>query len=123
VTDFARGELWWATLDPIVGSEQGGRRPVLVPQNDAVSSFTRTVIAIPLTTNLRRSQLPSAVFVPSAGTGLQSDSVALCHQARVLDKSRLHQRIGMLPDDLLHQVEYAVLFTLGILPPTNRTPG
>jgi len=123
VTDVTRGELWWASLDPIVGSEQGGRRPVLVLQNDAVSSFTTTVIAIPLTTNLRRSQLPSAVFVPSAGTGLQSDSVALCHQARVLDKSRLHGRIGMLPDDLLRQVEYAVLFTLGILQPTKGISG
>jgi mRNA interferase MazF len=109
-----RGELWWASLDPIVGSEQGGRRPALVLQNDDVSLFTTTVIAIPLTTNLRRSQLPSAVFVPSAGTGLPSDSVVLCHQARVLDKSRLHARIGVLPADLLHQVEYALLFTLGI---------
>jgi mRNA interferase MazF len=111
---FLRGELWWASLDPVVGSEQRGRRPVLVLQNDDVSLFTTTVIAIPLTTNLRRSQLPSAVFVPSAGTGLPSDSVVLCHQTRVLDKSRLHARIGVLPADLLHQVEYAVLFTLGI---------
>ena len=110
-----RGELWWASLDPIVGSEQAGRRPVLILQNDAISSFTPTVIAIPLTTKLRRSQLPSAVFVPSAGTGLPSDSVVLCHQTRVLDKSRLQGRIGTLPADLLHEVEYAVLFTLGIL--------
>jgi len=114
-----RGELWWASLDPIVGSEQGGRRPILVLQNDAISSFTTTVIAIPLTTSLRRAQLPSAVFVPAAGAGLPSDSVVLCHQARVLDKARLHGRIGVLPADLLHQVEYAVLFTLGILQPLS----
>jgi mRNA interferase MazF len=109
-----RGELWWASLDPIVGSEQGGHRPILVLQTDAISSFTTTVIAIPITTNLRRSQLPSAVFVSSVAAGLPSDSVVLCHQMRVLDKSRLHRRIGMLPADLLHQVEYALLFTLGI---------
>jgi len=88
-------------------------------QNDAISSFTTTVVAIPLTTNFRRSQLPSSVFVPSAGTGLPSDSVALCHQARVLDKTRLHGRIGTLPTDLLRQIEYAVLFTLGILQPPS----
>jgi len=111
--------VWWASLDPIVGSEQGGRRPILVFQNDAVSSFTTTVVAIPLTTTLRRSQLPSAVFVPSAGTGLPSDSVALCHQIRVLDKSRLHGRIGTLPVDLMRQIEYSVLFTLGIVQPTS----
>ena len=114
-----RGELWWASLDPIVGSEQGGRRPILVLQNDAVSSFTTTVVAIPLTTSLRRSQLPSAVFVPSAGTGLPADSVVLCHQVRVLDKSRLHGRIGTLPDDLLRQVEYSILFTFGIIHPPS----
>jgi mRNA interferase MazF len=111
--------VWWASLDPIVGSEQGGRRPILVLQNDAVSSFTTTVVAIPLTTTLRRSQLPSAVFVPSAGTGLPSDSVALCHQVRVLDKSRLHGRIGTLPVDLMRQIEYSVLFTLGIVQPSS----
>ena len=115
-----RGELWWASLDPIVGSEQGGRRPVLIFQNDAVSSFTTTVVAIPLTTVLRRSQLPSSIFIPSAGTGLPSDSVALCHQVRVLDKSRLHGRIGTLPADLLRQIEYAVLFTLGIVVPPSK---
>ena len=95
----ARGELWWASLDPIVGSEQAGRRPVLIFQNDAVNSFTTT---------MRRSQLPSSVFVPSADTGLPCDSVALCHQMRVLDKTRLDGRIGVLPADLLRQVEYAV---------------
>ena len=116
-----RGELWWASLDPIVGSEQGGRRPVLVLQNDVVSSFTTTIVAIPLTTTLRRSQLPSAVFIPSVGTGLPSDYVALCHQVRVLDKVRLHGRIGILPADILYQVEYAVLFTLGIVRPANES--
>jgi mRNA interferase MazF len=109
-----RGELWWATLDPIVGSEQGGRRPVLILQNDAISGFTSTMIAVPLTTNLRRSQLPSSAFIPSAGTGLISDSVALCHQMRVLDKARLHSRIGTVTPEVTLQVEYAVLFTLGI---------
>jgi mRNA interferase MazF len=109
-----RGELWWATLDPIVGSEQAGRRPVLIVQNDAISSFTSTVVAVPLTTVLRRAKLPSSALVPALGTGLPQDSVALCHQLRVLDKARLVGRIGLVSPEILLQVEYATLFTLGI---------
>jgi mRNA interferase MazF len=112
-----RGELWWATLDPIVGSEQGGRRPVLIFQNNSISQFTTTFVTIPLTTALRRAQLPSAVFIRAAGTGLPTDSVALCHQTRVLDKRRLHSRLGALTSELLQEVTEAVIFTLGLLPP------
>lgn len=109
-----RGEIWWATLDPILGSEQGGRRPVLILQNDAISSFTTTILAVPLTTVLRRAQLPSSAFVPRVGTGLAADSVALCHQLRVLDTARLRGKIGAVTAEVLLQVEYAALFTLGI---------
>ena len=111
-----RGELWWAHLDPVVGSEQAGTRPVLILQSDAISRFTTTVLAIPLTTNLRRSGLPSAVLIREPGTGLPQDSVALCHQLRVLDKSRLYRRLGSITPDVLLQVETALLFTLGVSP-------
>lgn len=103
------------SLDPIVGSEQGGRRPVLILQNNSVSEFTKTLIAIPLTTSLRRSQLPSSAFIPSEGTGLTADSVALCHQMRVIDQSRLQTRIGVVTPEMLQQVADAILFTLGIV--------
>jgi mRNA interferase MazF len=109
-----RGELWWATLDPILGSEQAGRRPVLIFQNNSISQFTTTFLAIPLTTTRRRAQLPSAVFIPAAGTGLPADSVALCHQTRVLDQTRLHARLGAVTSELLQEVADALLFTLGI---------
>ena len=109
-----RGEVWWAILDPVVGSEQGGRRPVLVLQNDVISSFTSTILAVSLTTNLRRAQLPSSAFVPRAGTGLAADSVALCHQLRVLDTTRFRGKIGAVASEVLLQVEYATLFALGI---------
>jgi mRNA interferase MazF len=112
-----RGELWWASLDPIVGSEQGGRRPVLIVQNNAISEFTKTLIAIPLTTTLRRAQLPSSVFIPSAGTGLTVDSIALTHQIRVVDQTRLHTRIGVVTSETLQQLSDAILFTLGLTPP------
>lgn len=74
------GEICWADLDPIRGSEQVGVRPVLIFQNDAVSRFTTTVLAIPLTTNLRRALLPSCVRIPQGEGGLTSESVALCYQ-------------------------------------------
>lgn len=109
-----RGEIWTAELDPTQGSEQAGRRPVLVLQNDAVNRFTTTVLAIPLTTNLRRASLPSCVQVAQGDGGLISDSVVLCHQMRVLDKSRLKKRLGVLSEAALLAVEARVLFTLGI---------
>ena len=74
-----RGEIWLADLNPIRGSEQAGVRPVLVFQNDDINQFTRTVIAIPLTTNLRRAGLPSCVRINRGEGGLKSDSVVLCH--------------------------------------------
>ncbi len=110
----SRGDLWWAALDPVVGSEQSGRRPVLILQNDAVSAFTSTVLVVPLTTTLRRSGLPSSALILCSGTGLAADSVALGHQMRVIDKARLGTRIGEISPEVVLQVEYAALFTLGI---------
>ena len=110
----ARGEIWWANLDPTLGSEQAGRRPVLVIQNDAINGFSSTVLAIPLTTNLRRGRLPSAVSLPRGAAGLSEESVVLCHQLRVLDLRRLVSRIGRVDESHLLQVEAAILFTIGI---------
>jgi mRNA interferase MazF len=109
-----RGQLWWARLDPTVGSEQSGRRPVLVLQNNAINAFTTTALTLPLTTNLRRAQLPSCVLLPRGSGGLIADSIVLCHQLRVLDTSRLTELIGTLEPHLVLQVENALLFTLGI---------
>ena len=87
-----RGEVWLAKLDPTQGSEQAGTRPVLVYQNDVVNRFTTTLVTIPFTTNLRRASVPSCYLVRRGDGGLTSDSVALCHQIRVLDKTRLQRR-------------------------------
>ena len=84
-----RGEVWLANLNPTQGSEQAGIRPVLVVQNNAINSYTTTVIAIPLTTNLRRASLPSSVRIRQGEAGLSNDSVILCHQLRVIDMTRL----------------------------------
>jgi len=110
-----RGEVWLANLNPTRGSEQAGIRPVILFQNDVVSRFTTTVLAIPLTTNLRRAALPSCVQIAQGEGGLISASVALCHQLRVLDKARLQRKLGTVSEATLAALESRVLFTMGIV--------
>ena len=110
-----RGDVWLANLNPTRGSEQAGIRPVLVFQNDAINRFTTTVLAIPLTTNLRRAALPSCVRVAPDEGGLASDSVLLCHQLRALDKTRLQRKLGTVGPEMMVAVERCVLFTMGIV--------
>lgn len=109
-----RGEVWLADLNPVRGSEQAGMRPVLIIQTNAINRFTTTVLVIPFTTNLRRTALPSCVQVASGEGGLSSESVALCHQLRVLDQSRMTRKLGEIPIATLENIESCVLFTLGI---------
>lgn len=109
-----RGEVWYADLSPTQGSEQAGRRPVLVVQNDAVNRFTTTVVTVPLTTNLRRAALPSCVQVAAGEGGLTAASVALCHQLRALDTGRLRGKQGQMSEETMANVEACILFTLGI---------
>lgn len=108
-----RGEIWLATLDPVQGSEQAGTRPVIIFQENTLSKFTTTVITIPLTSNLRRASLPSCIQIPSGEGGLNQESIALCHQIRVLDKTRLTKKLGQLEPDTIALLETTVLFTLG----------
>jgi mRNA interferase MazF len=109
-----RGEIWLADLNPIRGSEQAGVRPVLIFQNDAINAFTTTVLAIPMTTNLRRASLPSCVRVAQGEGGLSSDSVLLCHQLRALDKTRLLKKLGSVGEPTMAAVEGCILFTTGM---------
>lgn len=108
-----RGEVWIADLNPTQGSEQAGIRPVIVFQNDLIGQFTTTVLAIPLTTNLRRASLPACLLIPSGEGGLNQDSVALCYQMRVLDKIRFQKKVGELLPETLANLEAIVLLTLG----------
>jgi mRNA interferase MazF len=84
-----RGEIWLANLNPTQGSEQAGIRPVIIFQNDLVSRYSSTILTIPLTTNQRRASLPICLGIPQGEGGLTQDSVALCFQMRVLNKTRL----------------------------------
>ena len=110
-----RGEIWLADLNLIQGSEQAGVRPVLIFQNDTISRFTTTVLAIPFTTNLRRASLPSCVRLSKNEGGLTNDSVALCHQLRALDQMRLQRKLGTVSQDTLSTIENCVLSTMGIV--------
>ena len=110
-----RGEIWLANLNPIRGSEQAGTRPVLIFQNDAINRFTTTFLSIPLTTNLRRASLPSCLTIPQGEGGLAKDSVALCHQLRVLDGARLLKKLGEVTKETLTEIESVVMFTTGIV--------
>jgi len=111
----SRGEIWLADLNPAQGSEQSGTRPVLIFQNNSVNRFTSTFLTIPLTTNLRRASLPTCVLVRQGEGGLIKDSVALCHQLRVIDKLRLLRRLGAVSDDVMTAVESCVAFTTGMV--------
>jgi mRNA interferase MazF len=108
-----RGEVWQADLNPTQGSEQAGIRPVIIFQNDLVSQFSTTTIAIPLTTNQRRAALPVCLPIAQGSGGLSQDSVALCFQLRVLDKTRLIRALGQLSPEIITQLEDVVLLTLG----------
>lgn len=109
-----RGDVYLADLDPVKGSEQAGRRPVLVFEDDRLIPATLTVVVIPFTTNLRMQHLPTCVFVPAGEGGLRQDSVAIGHQLRALDKNGLIMHWGNLPPTRLAEIECAVLRTLGI---------
>lgn len=110
-----RGELWWADLPTPRGSEPGYRRPIVIVQSDAFNrSRIRTVIALPLTVNLRLKAAPGNVFVPAGATGLNRDSVINVSQAITLDRSFLHGRIGRIPTAKLLEVEEGLRLVLAL---------
>ena len=103
-----RGELYYADLSPVVGSEQGGIRPVLVVQNDVGNKYSPTVIAAAVTSKINKAKLPTHIELPSA-YGLAKDSVILLEQIRTIDKRRLKERIGELPPSTMNRVNKAIL--------------
>ena len=108
-----RGELYYADLSPVVGSEQGGVRPVLVVQNDTGNKYSPTVIAAAVTSKINKARLPTHIELPSA-FGLAKDSVILLEQIRTIDKKRLLSRIGELPPATMRRVNRTTLISAGI---------
>ncbi len=109
-----RGELYYADLSPVVGSEQGGVRPVLVVQNDIGNKYSPTVIAAAVTSKLTKAKLPTHIELDAVGYGLLKDSVVLLEQIRTLDKRRLKERIGELPKATMDKVDIALSISLGV---------
>jgi len=108
-----RGDLFSACLDPVVGSEQGGVRPVLIVQNDVGNRYSPTVIVLAVTGQINKNRLPTHVSVPAGDTGLQKDSVVLAEQIRTLDKRRLREKIGSLHPEVMEKVSEAMRISLG----------
>ena len=108
-----RGELYYADLSPVVGSEQGGVRPVLVVQNNVGNKYSPTIIAAAITSRLDKARLPTHIELGAAQFGLTKDSVILLEQIRTIYKRRLKERIGILPDNTMTRVDNALLISLG----------
>ena len=108
-----RGEIYYADLSPVVGSEQGGVRPVLVIQNDIGNKYSPTVIVSAITSQLTKAKLPTHIELKKGQFGLPKDSVVLLEQIRTLDKRRLKDKVGMLDDKFMRYVDRAILISLG----------
>jgi mRNA interferase MazF len=114
VVEITRGDVVLCDLNPVVGTEQAGIRPVVVLQIDRANAVSPHTIIAPFTSKIRRALLPSHVFVPAGIGGLNQDSVILCEQIRVVDKSRIIRVIGHLDDDYIKQLEVSLSTILGL---------
>lgn len=108
-----RGELYYADLSPVIGSEQGGIRPVLIVQNDIGNRYSPTVIAAAITSQLNKAKLPTHIELDSEQYGLNKNSVVLLEQIRTIDKTRLKDKIGELPADIMTKINEGLLISLG----------
>jgi mRNA interferase MazF len=109
-----RGDIFYADLSPVVGSEQGGIRPVLIVQNDVGNKFSPTIIAAAITSQKYKTDLPTHIKVNADGCGLARDSIVLLEQVRTLDKRRLKERMGNLEPRDMSRVDRALSVSLGI---------
>ena len=112
--NIRRGEIYLANLEPIIGSEQGGIRPVLIIQNNKGNKYSGTTIAAPITTKRVPNYLPIHIFVFANQTGLPQTSCVLLEQLRVLDKSRLTEYIGRVNDFTMHDIDRALKISVGL---------
>lgn len=109
-----RGDIYYADLSPVVGSEQGGTRPVLIVQNDVGNKYSPTVIAAAITSQKYKTQLPTHISVNAGGCGLQKDSIVLLEQVRTIDKKRLKERMGNLPHEEMEKINHALSVSFGL---------
>ncbi len=116
-----RGEIYYADLSPVVGSEQGGMRPVLIVQNDVGNRYSPTVIAAAITSQQNKARLPTHIEIEARTYGLSKNSVVLLEQMRTLDKRRLRERMGCLDERVMQRVDGAIAISLGLQPGRDVT--
>ncbi len=114
-TSVKRGEIYYADLSPVVGSEQGGVRPVLIIQNDTGNRYSPTVIAAAITSQTGKARLPTHIELPvEEDCGLTKDSVVLLEQVRTLDKRRLRERMGRVDERIMEKIDTAIAVSFGL---------
>ena len=113
-----RGDIYYADLSPVVGSEQGGLRPVLIVQNDTGNRHSPTVIAAAITSQTGKARLPTHISVSPLSCGLPKESIILLEQVRTLDKRRLREKMGRLDENVMKQVDAAIAVSFGLHPET-----
>ena len=109
-----RGDIYYADLSPVVGSEQGGMRPVLIVQNDTGNKHSPTVIAAAITSQIGKARLPTHIELEGRSFGLTRDSVVLLEQIRTIDKRRLRERMGRVNEELMNKVDDAIAVSFGL---------
>lgn len=109
-----RGDIYYADLSPVVGSEQGGVRPVLIIQNDIGNRYSPTVIATAITSQINKAKMPTHIEIDAGGFGLSKDSVVLAEQIRTIDKKRLKEKIGHIDGSLMDRVNEALEISFGL---------
>lgn len=109
-----RGDIYYADLSPVVGSEQGGVRPVLVIQNNIGNKYSPTVIIAAITSQINKAKLPTHVEITATNFGLPKDSVVLLEQIRTIDKKRLRERIGRFNENMMRKVDDSIETSLGL---------
>jgi len=115
--NIKRGEIYYADLSPVVGSEQGGIRPVLIIQNDVGNRYSPTVIAAAITSQRDKTKLPTHISVTGCDCGLAKDSIVLLEQVRTIDKQRLREKVGRLDHGNMEKADAALQISLGISSP------
>ena len=113
--NIRRGDIYYADLSPVVGSEQGGTRPVLIVQNDVGNRHSPTVIAAAITSQKDKARLPTHIQVNTEGSGLTRDSVVLLEQIRTIDKKRLREHMGRLDDSAMVRIDHALQISFGLM--------
>ena len=118
-----RGDMFYADLSPVIGSEQGGIRPVLIIQNDLGNKYSPTVIAAAITSQKNKAKLPTHIEIDSKSCGLKNNSVVLAEQIRTIDKSRLKEKIGHINDDkIIDKVNNALGVSFGLEESNKKKP-